>query len=201
MSVLEGARWRRLSITPRPEGTTSKAIVISPKATSYIRSYIYSPKPFLDLPAQVDTRDEALNVRTPSYLNYTSYPNFCIKITFIVDSIRINSLMYSLYVFTRYCSSAVTRYLYLFRILCYNNIIINYNYIRKGQIQFFTRSYFFFLSLLIFWDILSFAYSPDSTQNKQTSRANQFSMAAVQSNNKDRRLYIVKAAHLIIFHK
>lgn len=36
----EGGRWRRLSITPRPEGTASKAIVISPKATSYIRSYI-----------------------------------------------------------------------------------------------------------------------------------------------------------------
>lgn len=35
-----GGRWRRLSITPRPEGTASKAIVISPKATSYIRSYI-----------------------------------------------------------------------------------------------------------------------------------------------------------------
>jgi len=38
-------------------------------------------------------------------------------------------------------------------------------------------------------------------QNKQTLRANQVNMAAVQSNNKDRRLYIVKATHLIIFHK
>jgi len=68
-------RWRRAINNAPSRGYGQQSDRYFPKGhilyirTHFIYIYIYRPKPFLDLPAQVDTRDQALNVRTPPYLN------------------------------------------------------------------------------------------------------------------------------------
>lgn len=85
--------------------------------------------------------------------------------------------------------------------------VYNYNIITREtrQIQFLTRPFFIAFDISgcgYFYKFRAVQCLYGRAQNKQTSRANRFGMmAAVQSNNKDRRLYIVKATHLIIFHK